>query len=100
MPPSLEGRVRRLEREYARELAEIKVRRFCELLTNHWADFADSDYRAWDLMEKMGITHLGLPRLSAVASVIDRAKRGGYTLDLSDPFDQLIPWATRPLEDW
>ena len=100
MAPSLEGRVRRLEREYARELAEIKVRRFCELLTNHWADFANSDYQAWDLMEKMEITHLGLPRLPAVASIIDRAKRDGYTLDLSGPFDQLVPWATIPLEDW
>ena len=100
MSRSLESRVRRLESEYARELAEIKVRRFCELLTNHWADFADSDYTAWDLMKEMEIAHLGLPRLPAVASVIDRAKRGGYTLDLSDSFDQLVPWADRPLEDW
>ena len=99
MPRSLEGRLRSLEREYARELAEVKVRRFCELLSSSWADFADSDYQAWDLMKKMGLTHLGLPRLSSVANVIDRAKRGGYVLDLADPFDQLIPWAKRPLDD-
>ncbi len=100
MPRSLESRVRSLERKYARELAELKVRRFCELLTNNWADFADSNYTAWDLMKKMDIAHLGLPRLSAVASLIDRAKRGGYVLDLTDPFEQLVPWANRPLEDW
>ena len=100
MSRSLESRVRRLEREYARELAEIKVRRFCELLTNHWADFADSGYTAWDLMEEMEVAHLPLRRKSAVASLIDRAKRGGYVLDLSDSFEQLVPWAKRPLEDW
>ena len=100
MSRSIEGRLSSLERKYARELAEIKVRRFCEVLSRNWAEFADSDYTAWDLMEKMEIAHLPLPRKQVVADLIDRAKRGGYVLDLDDPFRQLVPWAKRPLQDW
>ncbi len=89
-----------MERKYARELAEIEVRAFFDFLARNWAEFAGSDYQAWDIMQKKGITDLGLKKLRLVAELIDRAKRDGYVLDLNEPYEMLVPWAKRRLEYW
>ena len=66
-PPSVEGKIRALERKLVRERAYLAILASGDAVMLRWDDFAASGQDALFLLHQIGADKIGLPTLGAAA---------------------------------
>ena len=99
MAPSIEGRVRALERKLARELAYLHVLELVDAVMVRWDDFAASGQDALFFVNDLAADLPNLPIISA-AAYLNRCRDDSRTPNPRHLTSRLAPWTTSSKRSW
>ena len=95
MGHSVASTIRSLEKEYAKERAELAVYNFAYAVTVQWDYIAASDDDGIDIARKLRITSAALPTLPIAINYLDSCKRKGIVPNHRHLCSMLAPWTAK-----